>query len=340
MGKLAILLATASILGGSTLLFQYKQSSVQTDWRQAERQGQMVAREIARSGHNAVLSRTRQLQREYPDDTLEETIARVNGTQGYITGSYQGGSYEARVYLTSASTFAVESIGYYAINEHEIRSESDEAGFLDDGILEVTEPSTLRVSFLESMAGYCSAIYLQRILPDVAPEDQPEPELIFTPGHNRDGATTEPQDIVLDPGTTMNFIMAVDADFSCEEEGNVIPITHGTFEYTRDALVSNVGTLDEMTEGKYAMIQENPNRPGVWRIAFEDLFFSDEKLSDTKQNGYGSTTWDAANQTYGGNGWTETDSNGYWLLEDYGGKPDFSDQVIEVELLPVGDQAL
>ena len=78
------------------------------------------------------------------------------------------------------------------------------------------------------------------------------------------------------------------------------------------------------------MIEPHPADDQKWRIAFEDLrSFSIKQHEDIKANSYGSD-WDPIAESYGGTGWTETDSNGYRMLRDYGWKPDFSDQVIQV----------
>ncbi|GIV62628.1 MAG: hypothetical protein KatS3mg044_1494 [Rhodothermaceae bacterium] len=374
MGKLSIILAAATIVAASYIMVQNNTSKVQTDLKQSERQGQMVAREIARSGHNALLSKARKLQKDFPDLPLADIVAMVNGEKGYVTGTYQGGSYKASIYLTSASTFGVSSTGYYEVNEHEVYSEEEKIdGILGDGVLEVPVPSTLEVTFLESMAGYCSAIYLQRMVPkgnnghgnnedgvdssnpggskegeDTDPTvddeikngngkgawDLLEPELIFAPGNNRDGAMAN-YSTIINPGERVNFILAVDADFNCEKRNDTsVKIDDPMFEYTRDALVVATSDLTDLEEGQYAMIQENPYQPGVWRLAFEDLVFSKQKLDDVKQNGYGTTKWNNNKKTYGGSGWTETDSKGYWKLKDFGHMPDFSDQVIEIRMVP------
>lgn len=322
------------------MLFQSKRTGVETDQQQAYRQGQILAREIARSGHNLVLSQARREQREHPELSIAEVVERVNGPDGVVKGELQGGTFEAYVYQTSSSSYRVQSAGYFEVSSHKVESERLEKDVLGEDILEVDKPSRLRVKFLQSKAGYCSAIYLQRNLPDTKREDQPKPELIFTPGHNRDGATVEPEDIILAPGTRMNFILAVDADFDCEKEGDEISIQHSSYDYLHDALVDDVEDLGEMLEGKYAMIQQHNAKTGVWRIAFEDIHdVSDSRVKDTKENGYGSTNWNRKRATYGGDGWT-MGSDGYWELHDYGtdssgkNKPDFDDQVIEVELLP------
>ncbi len=340
MGKFVVLLATAAILGTGMALFQVDRSSVATDEKQAERQAQIIAREIARTGHNIMVSKARKLQVENPDTPLEDIVEMINGEQGQgIDGEHGGGYYNARLILTSAATFAVESVGTFQLNEHEVTSvRSEESGFLADGTLEVPSPSILQLEFLESMAGYCSAIYVQRLVPStvggVTIFTEGTPELAFVPGNNRDGDTTSPSDFILNPGERVNFILAVDADFNCERRGQDIPITDPSFNYTRNALDNDIDVeTDDLQEGKYAMIQEKPGEPGVWRIAFEDLYFSDSKLADVKENSYGGRRWRRG--TYGGSGWHDTDSNGYWRLRDYGDRPDFSDQVIEIEFLPV-----
>lgn len=340
MGKLVILIATAAILGTGMVLFQVDRSSIATDAKQADRQAQILAREIARTGHNIMVSKARKMQVQYPDTPLEDIVAQINGQNGLgITGAHGGGTYTAKLVLTSASTFAVEAVGTFQTSEHEVATVREtEAGFLAEGTLEVDEPTILKMTFLESMAGYCSAVYVQRLSPvtvaGVTTYSADTPELAFVPGNNRDGDSVQPADFVLQPGERVNFILAVDADFSCEDRGKNVPVTDPSFDYTRNALENEIDVdTEDLQEGHYAMIQEKPGSPGVWRIAFEDLYFSDAKLADVKQNGYGGD-WNKRKQTYGGKGWNGTDANGYWRLSDYGDKPDFSDQVIEIEFLP------
>ncbi|NNE34709.1 MAG: hypothetical protein HKN13_05710, partial [Rhodothermales bacterium] len=333
MGKLALLVAAAAIMGSSMLLFQVDRTSVATDEKQSERQGQIIAREIARTGQNVLLSRVKQLQAANPDEALENIVEMANGSNGKVSGSYGGGTYEARVILTSASTYSVEAIGSFQAGGHEVTSERvSETEVLAEGTLEVPQKSILNVKFLESMAGYCSAIFVQRLTPSVSGTGdvsytEHTPEMVFSPGNNRDGATVQPSDIIIDAGERVNFILAVDADFNCEKRGQDVNVNDAMFDYTRDALKNEIDPeSDDLSEGKYAMIQENPNSPGVWRIAFEDLVMSNAKLTDVKANSYGGS-WNRTTKTYGGTGWNHVDSDGYWRLQDHGNKPDFSDQV-------------
>jgi len=377
MGKAALFLVVAAMISGGALLRQVDLTEVETDTRQAARQGQVLAREIARSGQNVVLAQARKLQRTHPNMKLEQIVSQINGNKGYTEGAYQGGTFQAKLSLTSSSSFAVESLGAYKIREHEVNTERDafievtivDEDILAEEVLEVDTPSELDVTFLESMAGYCSAIYLQRWIPknnnghgnnvdgcdvsnpgnndcidsDPTVDDEIhtgkgklrftalEPELIFAPGNNRDGATAH-FSTTLNPGERMNFILAVDADFNCEQRDNDVPWNHSTYEYTRDALLESVSGLSDLQEAPYAMIQAKPGEPGTWRVAFEDLYFSGDKLDDVKKNSYGGS-WSNSKKTYGGSGWLEYGSHGYWKLRDYGDRPDFSDQVIEVTLV-------
>lgn len=340
MGKATLLLAFLALFAGGSILYQSQRSSVEADNRQSDRDEEVLAREIARSGHNLIMSRARELHVQDPTRSVYEIVSSVNGANGAVEQDYQGGSYKAWLVSTSPSTVSAISVGTFGNAQHRMQTASADGsvgGPTMPDVLEVEVPSELKVTFLQSVAGYCSAVYLERILPDVPKKDQPEPELIFAPGNNRDGAAAH-YTATLEPGTRMNFILAVDADFNCEKRNVAVPITHWTFDYTRPALITDVEELVDLQEGKYALIQKKPNQlPGddpKWRIAFEDLIFSDAKLSDVKANGYGKENgWNG--RTFGGKGWSEVDANGYYRLRDYGNMPDFDDQVIEIQLTPV-----
>ncbi|RMH53140.1 MAG: hypothetical protein D6685_16070, partial [Bacteroidetes bacterium] len=62
----------ATMIGGSIMLFQTDQTGATTDKRQAERQEEVLAREIARSGYNALISRARQIEKQNPSASVEE----------------------------------------------------------------------------------------------------------------------------------------------------------------------------------------------------------------------------------------------------------------------------
>lgn len=375
MGKFILLFVTATVVGGSVLLLQSDTDRLQADDRQVLRQEEALAREIARSAYNRIVSMARKLEAEQPDLTLEELIDQIGGQDNPLTGQLKGGTYEAWLYPVGGASYGAVAVGHYKRATHQVGAHR-----LMRSTLEVTQPSQVKVTFLESMAGYCSAIYIQRFVPrnnngmgnnpgqcdpsnpahGSSCENQQdielrgngngkyialEPELVFAPGNNRDGAEAL-YSTVLNPGERVNFILAVDADFNCERRGDTsIDIDDPFFEYTRPALVESVSDFNQMQEGEYAMIQPHPTRPNVWRIAFEDLIFSKRKLEDVKRWGYGDHQWKKrrgaqwgernGKRSYGGWGWTEVDERGYYRLEDFGHMPDFSDQVIEIEFIPV-----
>ncbi len=375
MGKFMLLFVTATVVGGSVLLLQSDIDRLQADDRQVLRQEEALAREIARSAYNRIVSMARKLEVEQPDLSRDELISLVGDQDNPLTGHLKGGTYKAWLYPVGGASYGAVAIGYYGRATHRVGAHR-----LMRNTLEVTQPSQVKVTFLESMAGYCSAIYIQRFVPrnnngmgnnlggcdpsnpalGSSCENQQDielrgngngkyialkPELVFAPGNNRDGAEAL-YTTVLNPGERVNFILAVDADFYCERRGDPnIDINDPFYEYTRPALLESVGNFNEMQEGRYAMIQPHPTRPNVWRIAFEDLIFSKKKLDDVKRWGYGDTRWRRrrgpqwgernGKYSYGGWGWSGQDHYGYYPLRDFGHMPDFSDQVIEIEFIPV-----
>ena len=365
MGKYILMLTVAVMAGSMTLMHQSKQTELDTDRRQADRQQKVIARQVARSGYNAVLAQARVEERD------GKSVKKIVESVGTVTGTYQGGIYKAWLTQISPTSYRATGVGTFQSVTHRIRVPHSKNIVPEPPTVE-TE-SKLKVGFKESMAGYCSAIYLQRYVLrnnrghgnnyDGVDDDNPghgdwddddgseeewgddedsiddemprgngqnagskykklKPELVFAPGNNRDGATTTFEK-VLAPGTRLNFILAVDADSHCEARGDTtLTIKDGSYDYTRPSFVDNISKLSEMHEAPYALTQEKPGEPGTWRVAFEDLIFSEDRLWDIKENGYD------------GNGWL-LDGLGYWLLKDYGNKPDFSDQVIEVRIVPI-----
>ena len=384
MGKAILLAVTVVVVGASVMLLQSSTNRLQADTRQAARQEEALAREIARSAYNLIVSRARQIEAETPDIGLADLVALVNGTAGKLTGQLNGGSYEAWIYPIGASSYGAVAIGRYGDASHQIGNHR-----VLRNVLEVDQPSRVKVTFLESVAGYCSAIYLQRFVPKnnngmgnnpgkcdpsnpahgSSCETQEDielrgntryvaldPVMIFPSGHNRDNASAT-SDLILNPGERINFILAVDK--KCDYQGRTdIPLeikrkrkkgewqVVGYYDYSHPALLESTDDFSQLQEGDYAMIQAHPTRLNVWRIAFEDLVFDTEKLVDVKRWGYGDREWKIrrgaewgernGKPSYGGWGWTEVDERGYIRLQDSDGPmPDFNDQVIEVEFIPV-----
>lgn len=334
-------------MAATTLSFQSKQTALETTRVQTAYEEEVLAREIARSAYSVAY----RLAQNAGND-LDQAIANVNGTRsggkpdldGEMVGNYQGGDFGVQAYLVDGQTVKIRSIGRFGNAEHTINDNYSVQ------LLTVTEQSRVTIEFLESMAGYCSAVFLQQFVPNTG-QSQPAgsmltdderywimpPDMVFESGHNRaeSDARTTPQDIILEPGTRMNFFIGVDKD--CSEEGLMEEnFVSDTYDWIHHALEEDTENLEDLQEGLYSMIEQNETNDQTWRIAFEDLRnFSDSQMEDIKANGYGGS-WNEAGQTYGGSGWDEEDAMGYRRLRDFGWKPDFSDQVIEVTLTPCG----
>lgn len=380
MGKYLMLIVTAVMAGTGLLMYQAKQTSMDTDRRQTQRQEKVIARQIARTGYNTILAEARALERN------GKKVNEIVSTVGTLEGEYQGGTYTARLEKISPTA-------YRAISEGRFVSTVSEIGALDSSdpdtithkieeshrnnsmppantpaVPEIADSSQLDITFTESNAGYCSAIYLQRFIKnnnghgnncdgvdssnpgssmegadsDSTYDDEcgqfseTVPELVFAPGNDRTG-TNKTYSKVIPPGTRLNFIIAVDADYSCELEGDTtLAYDDPFYDYTRKSFSEDIVKFGKLHEAPYTLMQEKPGEPGTWRIAFEDLIFKERKLWDIKKRGYpdGSTTsWDKKKKTYHGAGW-KTDTDGYYQLQDFGSIPDFSDQVIEVKVVP------
>ncbi len=388
MGKAAILLMISALIAGAFILYNAEKTNFETMGDQAERQEQIVAREIARSGYNSIKSRAREVEKELvglnPNTTLQDVIDEVNGSEGRVTGDYEGGQYVAWLEPTSLESYRVIAEGHYGSAMHDINGSYVPTNMLavpDDGIT-VDSTSHLHAEFISSMAGWCSAVYLERHIPKYnfghgtqedgfnpnnpgnksGPEDSEdqidrtrgsynahyhiaEPELLFPSGRDRDGSVSSVETELM-PGTRLNFILAVDKNCSLQGQDDVHYRDDG-FDHRHYALVnegSNAG-LDDMKEGKYAMLERHPSEPGVWRIAFEDQQrWGEAEFQDIKDNAYPDPqcasggacgkSFPFTDGTYGGEGWDVigTDAMGYTRLLDYANIPDFSDQVFQIWL--------
>jgi len=348
MGKGLLMLVTATLIGGTIAWSQINRTNLETTDRQSERQEEILAREIARSGLSMTVGLMREDERTHPDSTttMQLRVDRVNGPDGMVTAEYKGGRYEATAERVSLNAFAVESHGYYGDAHAVVRLgyDSPASGVVPKEVLEVKEPSTLHVQFIKSIAGYCSAIFLQRYVPIDAENGTSyqalDPEMLFVAGHNRDGEGMEYKSIELQPGERLNFILGVNQSCSLKPtewfDGQV-KSDDDRFNYLHNALEEGVEELDAMREGKYALIERSEYNSNQYRIAFEDQnHFRDEQFADIKKNGYGNeNNW--RNGTYGGTGWNvdpSTSPHNYRRLHDFGNQPDFSDQVITVTMIP------
>jgi hypothetical protein len=353
MGKGVLLILAASLMAATTVLYQSQRTAFETQQAQSEDQAKVLAREIARSGYNAAASRARELAEN--GVKIEDIVLSIDG----MRGSYEGGTYKVNAKTIPGETYSITARGkynqaVYRIGDKQTRSNLFEVpGENGSGDLSCENGCTLEADFIESQAGYCSAIYLQRIQPGKSESEQPDPEMLFAPGNNRNDSTTT-NESTIEAGERMNFILSVDKDCSHEGQKN-LAFDGSAYDHHRLALVESSGDLKDLAESQWVISEQNNAESGVWRISFEDrprhfngYHYSDAKLNDVKKNGYSEngrpSDWNG--NTYGGEGW-ETDNRnydytgaplpyssdaGYVQLQDFGNIPDFSDQVIQVEL--------
>ncbi|MCS3828640.1 hypothetical protein GGP91_000694 [Salinibacter ruber] len=328
MGKFSLLLSL-SVVGAVTILaFQGNQTSVDTRERQSLRQGKVIARQIARSGYNSVLSEAHKA--DGPDKEVGQVVSAVDTVQG----EYEGGTYKAWLKKISSSAYTAVSVSRFSVADSLV--EYRMGGYANNTMKAPTveTPSQLNVTFEQSMAGYCSAVYLKRVKPGTKPENQPDPEMVFPPGNDRNGASAS-YEKTIEPGTGLNFILAVDkgcdADYPYDFPGD--------YDHIQRSFKQDVDKLNTMREAPYGMVEETTiGSSDGWRVSFEDQrVFSEAQLWDIKENGYpnshdpNQSDWSQMGKTYGGNGWRTT-PDGLRDLDDYGGVPDFSDQVFKVAL--------
>ena len=348
MGKAVLIILMGTMGAGMFMMLQTNDTSHATNTIQSSYQEKLLAREIARSAHGMAERKVQE------SSSFENALASVNGrlpdgslnSAGMMSGDYQGGSYEVKATPVDGQILRLDAKGEFNGIEETISS------YYRVEMLVVNEPSTMTVEFIDSMAGYCSSVYLEQYIPMPPGADSSSaisgtvsddgewfisnPIMLFVSGHNRNGLDTSPTDLTLAPDSRLNFFIGVDPD--CSEEGANHPVfNESAWDWIHYALETE-SDVTEMTEGKYAMIEQHGSNAQRWRIAFEDLRnFSADQHADIKENGYGGV-WIESLLSYLGLGWI-MQPDGYKNLENHGDKPDFSDQVIEVTLNPIDPEA-
>jgi len=349
MGKAALLLVLATSITVAYGLASKNETGQQTARHQANFEENVIAREIARSGFNVAMG----ILRQHGDD-LQAGVHAVNGSLGYLEGEHQGGVYRARARYVTGHSAEVISTGYFGGQFSEVGTYQGGAQHvMEDNYtyrvtstpLVVKQCSRLNLEFIQSMAGYCSAVYMQRRLPGIAPADQPAPEMVFAPGQNRNGGLIT-IDKYLFGGTQLNFFIGVSKNCNPYGNGswknndfwkNYDVESHVFIESSYDHVhpAFNRAELErgEIAEAIWAMVEQHPSNNQRWRIAWEDQHNTswDQPTSPNP-----STSLQALKALgYDGRGWPDTDARGYRTLRDYESRPDFSDQVIEVSLSPL-----
>ena len=314
MGKVALLIVLGTGLASATILFTSQETDVRSAAVQGVYEADVIAREIARSAFNTASADVHRYGTDI-DAALgafgDEVTDCANGKQLCVrrTGEMQGGTFVVEASHDGGNGVDIYAKGFFSYNaggetvaaDHEI-NESQSVG-----VLRVSEGGLLRIQFVDSWAGYCSAIFLKRTLPGVADEDQPLPEMVYAPGNRRNGERNVGIEVELAPGTQMNF--AIGVDNNCGGSGtrpNSHPrLRHRSAQALRDsdgdnkadstglaalaaemasyryresdwawvhwALDASTVSLDDPREGPWAMVETDPLNNQRWRVAFEDI---------------------------------------------------------------------
>lgn len=191
------------------------------------------------------------------------------------------------------------------------------------GDLVVCEDSRLRVNYLASYAWYCSAVYYEPINPDGTTGPAVE---LFPSGGNRFGDLFEEYDEIIPAGTQMNFFIRVDTDHGGAGDGQCYG-GNGTYDLYA---LNPTGETGQLEEARHGMLDTHISSPYTWRVSWEDQTRFTDAEHDGVRDGF-----------YGLLGWTEYSQwdalinplTGYREIWDAGDIPDFSDQIIEIELL-------
>lgn len=342
MGKAALLMVLGAGMFVAYGTLSTQETSHHTAKTQASYEKGVLAREIARTGFNVAMGILRQ-----HGDSLQYAVNLINDG-GYLEGESQGGVYRATANYVSGYSVEVASTGYFG-------GEFAGNGQYKKGAVHVMEDnftysvptnpghvqqcSRLKSTFIQSEAGFCSAVFMKRYLPDGS---EGEPEMLVAAGHNRNNSSHILGDTLL-AGTQLNFFIGVDEN--CSEQ----PERHGVrwqdydvenhefdaddYDHVHYAFNLEEDDLFEIDEAVWGLVEQHPADNQKWRIAWEDQHRTDwdnPNTNDPRQSLQATKAYG-----YSGTGWPRTDSRGYRTLSDFGSQPDFSDQVIEIELEPV-----
>lgn len=226
MGKAALLFVLASSLAGATLMLSSQETDVHAAAQQGQYQADVIAREIARTAFNTASADVHR----YGTD-IDRAIAQfgapatdcANGkaTCSRRTGEMLGGTYVAEASYDGGNGVDIYAIGTFSYmqGQKEVSKSHKINESQKVSVLRVSKGGFLRIQFVDSQAGYCSAIFLQRTVPGVDPEDQPLPEMVYAPGKNRNGTRNVGAEVYLAPGTQMNFAIGVDNNSNCHKSG-------------------------------------------------------------------------------------------------------------------------
>lgn len=315
MGKVALLIVLATGLASTTILFTSQETDVRSAKVQGAYEADVIAREIARSAFNTASADIHRYGTDidaalYAFGTAATDCANGKAACYRRTGTMLDGTYIAEASYDGGNgvdVYASGTYAYYSGSEQTSKTHTiNESQSV--GVLRVSQGGYLRIQFVDSQAGYCSAIFLQRTLPGVDAADQPLPEMVYAPGKGRNGERNVGQEVYLEPGTQMNF--AIGVDNNCYS-GGTRPTSHAALRMNNAIALKNTAdpagedefygekllaaemasynflesdwawvhwALDGSTvdladprEGPWAMVESDPNNNQRWRVAFEDI---------------------------------------------------------------------
>jgi len=379
MGKALLIMVLGSSLILAKQYFSNQNTERESRQDQVSYEEEVLAREIARSAFNFAMG----MARENPN-ALDAAVTAIhsadgvaNGAAGADTmyaGTARGGQFRVEAVAQTGHTLRVTATGFYGgsfntagryVKRLPNGREVPAATYtMSDSyrirVLQVREDGELNTSFLSSVAGYCSAVFMQ----EFRDEQLLSTRMVFTAGHNRDGATPTSR-FYVQAGTQLNFFIGVDQNCSTEPASSATACTIRTtmfnytfnasqynsdgvrrqssydYEYVHNALDVPVQALDRAEESPWALVEQHPSDRQRWRIAWEDIHTTSwnnptgndprSSLQALKRQGYDT------NNDGRGEGWATRDGNGYRRLIE--GNLDVNDQAIQVSMSPFANDA-
>lgn len=340
MGKALLVIVLGSGLILTKQLYSATEHEGKTARDQAVHQEEAIAREIANSAFNVGMGEIRAYGENVTAGAQALNGAQNSGREGtHTSGRFNGGAYTVRAELTSGHSVRVVATGTYGEAEFTMHDEYRVP------VLTAREDGMMTVTLSESLAGFCSAVFYEEYKLDMPEGTVPEPIMLFTPGnrYRTENQKKAGQTIWVEAGTQMNFFIAVDKNCSLLSE---VPVSEcgvrdyvqtyeydaSDYDYVHYALNVRAGELDQAHEEIWGLVEQHPDDRQRWRVGWEDIHDTSwdvpesdnplESLQALKMLGYDKI------------GWPERDADLYRLLRDYSTRPDFSDQTIEVEVIP------
>ncbi len=227
MGKAALLFVLATGLAGATILYTTQQADISSAEHQGEYEADVIAREIARSAYNAASADIHGFGTDIQAAINGFGVSATDCANGKPVCARRTGEMLGGTYLVEASFDGGNGIDLYTegtFGYSTDRGDVSKSHRINEsqtvGVLQVGGGPTgsgggyLRIQFVDSQAGYCSAIFLQRKLPGVEAANQPLPEMVYAPGKGRNGERNVGTEVFMAAGTQMNFAIGVDTNCS------------------------------------------------------------------------------------------------------------------------------